>query len=130
MEDILDDAEDQSIVVAMDLYGTLVNPASISKALAQALGTGDDKVQQVNTTWRKYQLEYTWRLNSMGMFFTLKSALHRKKEGNSIVAFCHRHLLHVCPSKINTYIPQHRLQQKKFLAKIPQFLFNQSTLIK
>jgi len=69
MEDILDDAEDQSIVVAFDLYGTLVNPASISKALAQALGAGDDKVQQVNTAWRKYQLEYTWRLNSMGVLY-------------------------------------------------------------
>jgi len=51
-------------VIAFDLYGTLLSTESISKELAKIYG--DDKAQSLATLWRRYQLEYTWRINSMG----------------------------------------------------------------
>jgi hypothetical protein len=52
------------IVVAFDLYGTLLSTASIAKQLE---GHYDHaKAQTISALWRRYQLEYTWRLNSMG----------------------------------------------------------------
>ena len=51
------------LVLAFDLYGTLLSTASIAKALAKHLG--DDEGAAVAATWRTLQLEYTWRLNSM-----------------------------------------------------------------
>jgi len=50
-------------VVAFDAYGTLLSTESIAKKLASHFG--QEKAQTIATTWRKYQLEYTWRLNSM-----------------------------------------------------------------
>ena len=51
------------VVVAFDLYGTLLSTASVSKALAGHFG--EEKANSIAAVWRKYQLEYTWRLNSM-----------------------------------------------------------------
>jgi 2-haloacid dehalogenase len=51
-------------VVAFDLYGTLLSTESIAKQLAEHFGATKAKV--VSALWRRYQLEYTWRLNSMG----------------------------------------------------------------
>lgn len=51
------------IVVAFDLYGTLLSTESIAKELASHFG--QEKAQSIAAVWRKYQLEYTWRLNSM-----------------------------------------------------------------
>jgi 2-haloacid dehalogenase len=53
-----------NIVVAFDLYGTLLSTDSIAKQLAEHFG--NEKATSIATVWRKYQLEYTWRLNSMG----------------------------------------------------------------
>lgn len=50
-------------VVAFDLYGTLLSTDSIAQELEKHLGS---KAQSVAALWRRYQLEYTWRLNSMG----------------------------------------------------------------
>lgn len=50
-------------VVAFDLYGTLLSTASISKVLEQLYG--NDKAHVIATQARMYQLEYTWRVNSM-----------------------------------------------------------------
>lgn len=50
-------------MVAFDLYGTLLSTASVAKALAEHFGK--EKADSIATVWRKYQLEYTWRLNSM-----------------------------------------------------------------
>lgn len=52
------------IVLAFDLYGTILSTASIAEALAEHLGK--EKAAEVAATWRTLQLEYTWRLNSMG----------------------------------------------------------------
>ena len=51
------------IVVAFDLYGTLLSTASVAKALAKHFG--EEKADSIAQLWRRYQLEYTWRLNSM-----------------------------------------------------------------
>ena len=53
------------IVLAFDLYGTLLSTASVAKALASHFG--EEKANSIAALWRRYQLEYTWRLNSMSM---------------------------------------------------------------
>ncbi len=53
----------KDIVVAFDLYGTLLSTESIAKELSKHFG--DEKAQTIATVARRYQLEYTWRLNSM-----------------------------------------------------------------
>jgi hypothetical protein len=54
------------IIVAFDLYGTLLSTESIAKELASHFGK--EKAQSIAGVWRKYQLEYTWRFNSMSEF--------------------------------------------------------------
>lgn len=56
-------ASDKQIVIGFDVYGTLLSTESIAKRLADHFG--QEKAQALAATWRKYQLEYTWRLNSM-----------------------------------------------------------------
>lgn len=51
-------------IVAFDLYGTLLSTESIAEELAKLFD--EDKAASVATLWRRYQLEYTWRINSMG----------------------------------------------------------------
>lgn len=53
-------------VIAFDLYGTLLSAESIAKELAAHFG--DEKAASIVALWRRYQLEYTWRMNSMGTF--------------------------------------------------------------
>jgi 2-haloacid dehalogenase len=50
-------------ILAFDLYGTLLSTESIAKQLSEYFG--QEKAATVAATWRKYQLEYTWRYNSM-----------------------------------------------------------------
>lgn len=51
-------------VIAFDLYGTLLSTESIAEELAKLFG--HERAASIATTWRRYQLEYTWRINSMG----------------------------------------------------------------
>lgn len=51
-------------IVAFDLYGTLLSTESIAKEFAQFFGDGTAKT--VAALWRRYQLEYSWRITSMG----------------------------------------------------------------
>ncbi|TVY75715.1 (S)-2-haloacid dehalogenase [Lachnellula suecica] len=53
-------------VIAFDLYGTLLSTESIAKELATHFG--DEKAQSIAALWRRFQLEYTWRMNSMGLY--------------------------------------------------------------
>jgi 2-haloacid dehalogenase len=53
-------------VVAFDLYGTLLSTESIVKQLEKHCDNA--KAQSISALWRRYQLEYTWRLNSMGRY--------------------------------------------------------------
>jgi 2-haloacid dehalogenase len=60
------------IVLAFDAYGTLLSTESIAKRLATHFG--EDKATSIATKWRLYQLEYTWRLNSMSMSLSFHHA--------------------------------------------------------
>ncbi|KAF4999938.1 hypothetical protein FDECE_11340 [Fusarium decemcellulare] len=53
-------------IVAFDLYGTLLSTESIAKKLESHFGA--DKAKLIAALWRRYQLEYTWRLNSMSKY--------------------------------------------------------------
>lgn len=57
-------AEKTKTVVAFDLYGTILDTESISVELGKHIGAG--YASDVALLWRRYQLEYTWRINSMG----------------------------------------------------------------
>ncbi|KAF7915691.1 uncharacterized protein EAE98_011034 [Botrytis deweyae] len=57
---------DKKTIIAFDLYGTLLSTESIAKELA--LHFGDEKAKSVATLWRRYQLEYTFRMNSMLLY--------------------------------------------------------------
>lgn len=52
------------MVLAFDLYGTLVDPAAISTELGQVLGDG----REVAKLWRLKQLEYSFRLTAMNRY--------------------------------------------------------------
>lgn len=54
---------EKKTILAFDAYGTLLSTESIAKKLSSHFG--QEKAQTIAATWRKYQLEYTWRLNSM-----------------------------------------------------------------
>ena len=51
-------------IIAFDLYGTLLSTESIAQELAKLFG--DERARVIAALWRRYQLEYTWRINSMG----------------------------------------------------------------
>jgi 2-haloacid dehalogenase len=51
------------IHIAFDLYGTLLDTSSISRRLESEYGV---EAAGIAAQWRRYQLEYTWRLNSLG----------------------------------------------------------------
>ena len=51
------------IVVAFDVYGTLLSTESMAQKLASHFG--QKRADKIAALWRKIQLEYTWRLNSM-----------------------------------------------------------------
>ncbi|OTB00755.1 hypothetical protein M426DRAFT_323999 [Hypoxylon sp. CI-4A] len=53
-------------VIAFDLYGTLLSPESIGDELTKIYGR--EKAKSLATVWRRYQLEYTWRITAMGEF--------------------------------------------------------------
>ncbi|KAF3930819.1 hypothetical protein ABW19_dt0200087 [Dactylella cylindrospora] len=80
----IDNIVDRRIIVAFDLFGTLLSTESTSKKLAEYYG---DKADSISAVWRKYQLEYTWRLNSMGNYepfdvVTKKALLHALSEAS------------------------------------------------
>jgi 2-haloacid dehalogenase len=51
-------------VVAFDLFGTILSTESIWQEISKF--AGDDKAKTIAALARRYQLEYTWRSNSMG----------------------------------------------------------------
>lgn len=54
----------EKTIIAFDLYGTLLSTDSIAKQLERHVGHA--KAESISALWRRYQLEYTWRMNSMG----------------------------------------------------------------
>lgn len=53
------------IAIAFDLYGTLLATESVAAHLGKICGD-DKKAHEVARVWRRYQLEYSWRINAMG----------------------------------------------------------------
>lgn len=53
-------------VLLFDLYGTLVDPITVSAALARTIPT--DIAQDVARTWRRKQVEYAFRLTVMDRY--------------------------------------------------------------
>jgi 2-haloacid dehalogenase len=62
----------KQIILAFDAYGTLLSTESIAQQLASHFG--EEKANTIAQTWRKYQLEYTWRLNSMSTYLSPPSS--------------------------------------------------------
>lgn len=46
---------DENVVIAFDLYGTLLSTESIAKELASHFG--DEKAASIATLWRRYVLQ-------------------------------------------------------------------------
>ena len=69
LEDLLStssstDMPPRDIILAFDVYGTLLSTASIADKLAVTFG--EAKAKTIAVEWRRLQIEYTQRLNSMG----------------------------------------------------------------
>ncbi|KAF2459513.1 HAD-like domain-containing protein [Lineolata rhizophorae] len=69
-------SDKRNIVLAFDVYGTLLSTASIAQKLGEFLGD-DAKAKHIAAEWRKYQLEYTWRLNSMNQYLPFSTVTAR-----------------------------------------------------
>lgn len=63
------------IVLAFDIYGTLLSFEAVIHELKRFLND-DARARTVAQTWRRYQLEYTFRLNSMGMLLSRKDCFY------------------------------------------------------
>ena len=61
-------------ILAFDVYGTLLDTNSLTKSLSEHTTISDEKVAELSAYWRRLQLEYTFRLNSMGEY--IKTSLH------------------------------------------------------
>jgi 2-haloacid dehalogenase len=58
-----------SKILALDLYGTLLDPSSISSSLRFQLPERHHHLAgAITQAWRQIQLSYTFRLNSMGQY--------------------------------------------------------------
>ncbi|KAL6305476.1 HAD-like domain-containing protein [Sparassis latifolia] len=55
-------------VLAFDTYGTLLDTGSIATAIQSHAHISAEEANQVSLLWRRYQLEYTFRLNSMELY--------------------------------------------------------------
>ncbi|KAK8044228.1 hypothetical protein PG993_004252 [Apiospora rasikravindrae] len=62
------------IVIAFDLYGTLLSTESIAHELAKLYG--EQEAKTLAALWRQYQLEYTWRINCMGQYRSFHEITH------------------------------------------------------
>jgi len=75
-----------TICVAFDLYGTLLDTTSVTHELSKYINESFNlDPGSVAAKWRKYQLEYTWRLVAMGKYepfdvITRRSLIHVTKE--------------------------------------------------
>ncbi|TDL22506.1 haloacid dehalogenase, type II [Rickenella mellea] len=74
-----------STILAFDIYGTLLDTSRMSEALIDHAGLDAPKATEISALWRRYQLEYTWRLNSMNLYepfhqVTRKSFIHAASE--------------------------------------------------
>ncbi|EPQ51691.1 hypothetical protein GLOTRDRAFT_48581 [Gloeophyllum trabeum ATCC 11539] len=76
-------------VLAFDIYGTLLDTGAIAQAIQKYVKEIEaaDQAKALAASWRTYQLEYTWRLNSMDLYepfdvVTRKSLLNAAADAN------------------------------------------------
>ncbi|KLO18293.1 haloacid dehalogenase [Schizopora paradoxa] len=55
-------------VLAFDIYGTLLDTSKVGGDLASTFALEEERAADISALWRRYQLEYTWRLNSMNKY--------------------------------------------------------------
>ncbi|KAI0150807.1 haloacid dehalogenase [Xylariaceae sp. FL1272] len=67
-------------IIAFDLYGTLLSTESVVDDLSMIYG---NKAKSIAAQWRTLQLEYTWRINSMGEYKTF-SEITRSALGHTV----------------------------------------------
>ncbi|KAK4192249.1 hypothetical protein QBC35DRAFT_484696 [Podospora australis] len=77
----------EKTTIAFDLYGTLLSTDSIAAALSHHFSLSLSAAGALAALWRRYQLEYTWRINSMGIYrpfslITLQSLHHAVAESS------------------------------------------------
>ncbi|KAJ2904101.1 haloacid dehalogenase [Zalerion maritima] len=75
----------RNIVLAFDLYGTLLSTSSISTTLSSSLSVPSEKGDAIASRWRILQLEYSWRMTCMGKYVSFRdltraSLLHSLSE--------------------------------------------------
>jgi len=63
------------LVLAFDIYGTLLDTSKVTEDLSSTFGLDDRRAADISALWRRYQLEYTWRLNSEPFDIVTKKAL-------------------------------------------------------
>jgi len=54
----------KKVVIAMDIYGTVLTMETIAQDLEKHFPKAN--AEAILKTWRQHQLAYTWRLNSLG----------------------------------------------------------------
>ncbi|KAI1258756.1 haloacid dehalogenase [Xylariaceae sp. FL1019] len=67
-------------IIAFDLYGTLLSTESVADDLSMIYG---NKAKSIAAQWRTLQLEYTWRINSMGEYKSF-SEITRSALGHAV----------------------------------------------
>ncbi|KAF1808935.1 HAD-like protein [Eremomyces bilateralis CBS 781.70] len=68
-------ASTSRIVLAFDLFGTILSTDSVAEKLSGFVG--EEKAKQLATVWRQYHLSYSWRLTCMGLYEDFSVLLHR-----------------------------------------------------
>jgi 2-haloacid dehalogenase len=63
------------LIIAFDVYGTMLSTESAAKLFPRDHFTAD-QAKAVTALWRRYQLEYTFRLNSMGHYDDFEHVTH------------------------------------------------------
>jgi len=60
--------DDTKTVLALDIYGTILDTNRIASSIQTNTRCSTDFARRLSELWRRYQLEYTWRLNSIGLY--------------------------------------------------------------
>ncbi|KAI9894263.1 MAG: hypothetical protein M1814_004117 [Vezdaea aestivalis] len=56
------------VYLAFSLHDTLLDTQKMTDDLEETLECGEQSARRIAAEWRKNQLEYTWRMNSMGIY--------------------------------------------------------------
>ncbi|KAG6000667.1 hypothetical protein E4U21_005250 [Claviceps maximensis] len=98
----------KKVAIAFDLYGTLLSTESIARELGRIYG--EEQAKTIAAQARRYQLEYTWRSNSMAEAKLSLSEDHEERimdayNGLDTFADVHKGLLAVSQiAEIDPYI--------------------------